>query len=69
MVDKKTLTEKEINELSEEQLMKVSGGYSNGDICPSCKKGTLIYNVQLAEFCCNFCSHTISDPNSGGYCV
>ena len=64
MTEKKILTEKEINELSEEQLTKVSGGYSSGDSCPDCKVGTLLYNRSYGGYYCNNCSFTTYNPRS-----
>ena len=39
MIEKKTLTENNIVELSEDELDKVSGGraWQVGDVCPYCK--------------------------------
>lgn len=36
MAEKKKITEQELNDLSEDQLNKVSGGYYAGDTCPKC---------------------------------
>lgn len=64
MSEKKTLTQKETVELSEDQLKKVSGGYQQGDICPNCGKATLVNHRYLNYVICPNCDFCEGDSRS-----
>lgn len=64
MIEKKTLTEKDINELSEKQLNKVSGGYSYGDTCPDCGNYTLLDERDSDLLYCPGCGWKSRDVRS-----
>lgn len=64
MTEKKTLKEEDINALSEDELNKVSGGYSTGDACPCCENGRLVYDRNYGGYYCTLCSFSTFDPRS-----
>lgn len=58
MTEKKILTEEELNELSEEQLTKVSGGYTDGQVCPNCNQNRVTYVKEKYGLYCQRCGWT-----------
>ena len=58
MIENKTLTEEDIKELSEEQLTKVSGGYTDGQICPQCGQERVIFVKEKYGLYCRHCGWT-----------
>lgn len=55
MAEKKTLTEEQLSELSEDLLNKVSGGLQTGDICPECGAGLIAYDRNTDRYSCSVC--------------
>lgn len=64
MTEKKILTEEQLSELSEEQLSKVSGGYSQGDLCPNCGEARLVNDPWYNYVRCPKCSFEQGDSRS-----
>ena len=64
MEEKKTLTEEELDELSEKQLRKITGGCSQGDICPNCGKATLVNDPYYNYVRCPICHYEEGDSRS-----
>lgn len=55
MSEKKVLTEKDLQELSEEQLTKISGGYTDGQICPNCGGSRVTFSREHYGLYCSRC--------------
>lgn len=64
MPDKKDLNEQQLKELSEEQLTKVSGGYTDGQVCPQCGQDRVIYVKEYYGLHCRHCGWTFKGSPS-----